>query len=86
MLFQALVTVGSWKYMTVSSKFGHRDWYSDSCLQHASGGLPGSNLDLYQVHTYDTLFFYLPDDPFYVSLSTFFKIVLYALLSLDSKH
>ena len=66
---QALVTVGSWTYKSVTNKLDRRDFYSDSCLAKASGDLPGARLDLYQIHCYDTLFFYLPHDPFKVSIA-----------------
>lgn len=63
---KALVTVGSWEYKTVTNRLGRRNFYSDTCLQYAAGGLSEARLNVYQIHTYDFLFFYLPGDPFLV--------------------
>ena len=62
------MTVGSWTYKSVTNELNRRNFYSDYCLSKASGGLSGAKLDLYQIHTYDTLFFYLPHDPFKVNI------------------
>ena len=63
------MTVGAWKYKSVTNQLGRRDFYSDECLRKASGGLKGANIDLYQVHTYANGFEYLTEAPFKVSLS-----------------
>lgn len=70
---KALVTVGSWTYKSVTNELDRRNFYSDSCLAKASGGLLGARLDLYQIHCYDTWFFYLPHDPFEVE-ATIYKL------------
>ncbi|KAL3871113.1 hypothetical protein ACJMK2_039132 [Sinanodonta woodiana] len=68
---KALVTTGSWTYRTITDQLNRRNFYSDECLRLASGGLPGAYFDLYQIHTYQTLFIYLPHDPFKVSASVY---------------
>ncbi|XP_046346742.2 mannan endo-1,4-beta-mannosidase-like [Haliotis rufescens] len=67
---EALVTVGSWTYKSVTNQFARRNFYSDHCLQLASGQ-NNSGLDLYQIHTYSTLGIYWPTDPFKVSATKY---------------
>jgi len=67
-IFQALVTVGSWEYKTITNELGYRNVYSDTCMQYAADGDTRAKLDLYQIHTYDTLLIYLPHDPLMVSM------------------
>ena len=64
---QALVTVGSWNYKSITNQLGRRDFYTDECLRKASGGLEGARIDLYQIHTYDNWVEYPHDAPFKVS-------------------
>ncbi|KAH3796485.1 mannan endo-1,4-beta-mannosidase-like [Dreissena polymorpha] len=68
---KALVTVGSWTYKTISDQLSRRNFYSDKCLQEVAGGSVTARLDLYQIHTYDTLHLYLPHDPFMVNASVY---------------
>ncbi|XP_045196000.2 mannan endo-1,4-beta-mannosidase-like [Mercenaria mercenaria] len=68
---KSLVTVGSWTYKSITNALDRRNFYSDYCLQRASDGEPGARLDLYQIHTYDTFYIYLPHDPFMVDASVY---------------
>ncbi|XP_067662777.1 mannan endo-1,4-beta-mannosidase-like [Haliotis asinina] len=67
---ETLVTVGSWTYKSVTNQFQRRNFYSDHCLQLASGQ-NNSGIDLYEIHTYSTLGVYLPTDPFKVSATNY---------------
>ncbi|XP_041369875.1 mannan endo-1,4-beta-mannosidase-like [Gigantopelta aegis] len=67
---KALVTIGAWTYKSVATSLGRRNFYSDHCLEGLTNDSQ-AHLDLYEIHTYDTLHVYLPHDPFVVESSMY---------------